>query len=436
MQAPQVTWPIRSGVVPPLSDCYNPRSETGPALASTLHPGETVVLCDAAAVTSGGQPGTGGTGKTQIAVGFAHALWEARAVNLLVWISATSRDAVVTGYAAALSRIGAAEPGEDAEKAAGRFLAWLASASQPWLLVLDDLTEPADMAGLWPQGQAGRILVTSQADHATLRAQDRKVFQVGVFTRREALNYLTAKLSEDPDQRIGALNVAEDLGYLPLALAQAAATMTDRGLDGRQYRVHFAERQRRLADAAGDYGSTIAVTWSLATDCADQLPPVGMAWPALALAALLDPNGIPAPVLVSQAACSYITGRGTGTPADKNRTRAALYNLARLGVVTIDPASVERTVRVHAPVQAATFKYLSPKVLEQAGWAAADALVQAWPRDVQPSLALALRDCTARLRESTDGLLWTGGAHPVLFRPAGAWAIRGSPARPSPTGRR
>ena len=35
MQARQMTWPIRSGVLPPLADCHNPRSETRPGLASS-----------------------------------------------------------------------------------------------------------------------------------------------------------------------------------------------------------------------------------------------------------------------------------------------------------------------------------------------------------------------------------------------------------------
>jgi tetratricopeptide (TPR) repeat protein len=426
MQAQRLTWPIRSGVVPPLADCYNPRVETGPALAATLHPGETVVLRDAERVAyglagtgTGFGPGAGGTGKTQIAAGFAYALWEAGAVDLIVWISATSRAAVLASYAEALADIGEADFGGDGEAAAQQFLTWLATTGRPWLLVLDDLADPADMEGLWPDGETGRVLVTTRRDDDTLHAQNRRVAQIGVFTRREALNYLTAKLSEDPDQRIGALDVAENLGYLPLALAQAAATMADRRLDCRAYRLRFAERKQRLADpTASEYGLTVAVTWSLATDAADQLPPVGMAWPALALAALLDPNGVPAPVLVSQAACTYIAGRGgTGTSADEGQTRAALYNLARLGVVTIDSTTKERTVRVHALVQAATRRYLSPKVLEQAGRSAAYALLQSWPQhDVQPLLDQALRDCTARLRESTGLALWTPGLHPVLLR--------------------
>src|ERR1051326_5770438 len=66
--------PVLSGVVPPLADSYFPRPETGFGLADGLRPGETVVLANA---ETGGAPGVG---KTQLAVGFAHTVWNNRAV--------------------------------------------------------------------------------------------------------------------------------------------------------------------------------------------------------------------------------------------------------------------------------------------------------------------------------------------------------------------
>jgi len=43
-------------------------------------------------------------------------------------------------------------------------------------------------------------------------------------------------------------------------------------------------------------------------DLADQIPPADFARPALVLAALLDPAGIPGVVFTSPAACGYLTG--------------------------------------------------------------------------------------------------------------------------------
>jgi len=41
------------------------------------------------------------SGKTQLAVAFAESLWQSRELDLLVWIQATSRASVLSGYAAA-----------------------------------------------------------------------------------------------------------------------------------------------------------------------------------------------------------------------------------------------------------------------------------------------------------------------------------------------
>ena len=240
-----------------------------------------------------------------------------------------------------------------------------------------------------------------------------------MFSRREALSYLTASLYDDPDQRIEALDLAEDLRCLPLALAQAAALMADRGLDCRSYRAWFAERKRRLpGSVAGSYSSIATVTWSLSLDYADQLPPAGLARPALAMTALLDPNGVPGAVLTSKPGCEFIAGRpGDAAAADGQQARGALQNLARLGLVTIDPASAERTVRVHPMVQATVREALPPAVLKQAAQAAAEALLETWPaRDTQPVLAQTLRDNTASLRRCTGDLLLAPESIPLLFR--------------------
>ena len=94
---------LLAGIVPPLADSYYQRPETGLALRSGLYPGDTVVLTHGEE-TASAPAGHGGTGKTQLAVAYTHALWSSRAVEVLVWVTATSRDAIITGYAAATGR--------------------------------------------------------------------------------------------------------------------------------------------------------------------------------------------------------------------------------------------------------------------------------------------------------------------------------------------
>jgi tetratricopeptide (TPR) repeat protein len=412
LRARSVSWPVQSGVVPPLADGHSPRPETGAGLLGDLVPDETVVL------TPAGTHGDGGTGKTQLAAALAHALWETRKVDLVVWVNAIGRDAVVMAYAQALADIGIADPDEDPEAAATRLLKWLAETSRPWLVVVDDLADPADLAGLWPEGAAGRVVVTTQRRDDALHGHGRRIVPVGPFTRREALAYLTARLHNDPGQRTEALDLAKDLGGHPLALAQAAALMIDTGATCREYRLWSADHSRHLSSArSGGHPPMLEVTWSLSIERASQLPPAGLAEPALVLAAMLDPRGIPGAVLVSHAACSYITGHHA-TAADQTRVTETVNNLRRLGLLTINQASAARTVAMHPMVSSLVLKNLTPAELDQAAHAAADALLEAWPdRDAeQPLLSQALRDATAMLNAAAAELLWAPQGHGVLIR--------------------
>ena len=427
---------LLSGTVPPLADTYYAREQTGPDLASSLRHGETVVLVHGEETEVA--PATqGGTGKTQLAVEFAHTMWNTRAVEVLVWVSAANAESVIAGFAQAANMVDASPPDEGAQMAAARFVSWLARTRQPWALIIDDLAELSDLEELWPTGASGRVLITTRLPATAFEgspqhspARELRVIPVAGLSRREALDYVAARLTDYPDQRIEALDLGEDLDGLPLGLAQATAVMSARGQGCREYRALLAERIRHMPAVDGVSAAVLA-TWSIAAECAHQLPPAGLAWPTLVLAAMLDHHGVPGAVLTSPAACGYITGRpSTANAVDQNMVRAAINNLAQAGLVTIDPASPARTVQMHASVQAAVRAYLPTADLEQVVTAAADALLQTWPdREGQGEqlqvgqlqlgqlqLEQALRDCASALRAADDGMLWKPEAHPLLFR--------------------
>jgi hypothetical protein len=444
-----------SGSIPPLAESFHQRPETGLDLRAGLYPGDTVVLTHGEE-TASAPAAQGGTGKTQIAVAFSHALWGTRAVDALVWVPATSREAIVTGFAQAARTVGAADQALPAGVAAGRFTGWLAHTRRPWALILDDLASLADLEDLWPAGPAGQVVITTGLPRDVFPAGPR-IAPVGGFSRREVLAYLSARLTDFPDQRAEALDLGADLDGLPLALAQAAAVMTLNRLSCREYRGRLGERREHMSAIRVDGVSpAVLATWSLAAECAHGLPPAGAAWPALALAAMLDPHGIPGAVLTSPAGCGYVAGRpSSAEAADQTLVRAAMTNLARAGLISIDPASAVRTVRMHPSVQAAVRAYLPAADFEQAVLAAAEALLQAWPAAdasqdpreqvqlEQAQLRQALRDCTAVLwaadnaaaqpaaggqharlgpggayqgARARQSVLWTPEAHPVLLR--------------------
>jgi len=410
-----VEWPILSGQIPPVVASYVARQETGLSLASLTT--QTTLLVPAKD-TARSLDGLGGTGKTSLAAALATECHDTQAAHLVVWVPATGRDAVLTGYAQALRDLGEGPyQGESPEHAAGRFLDGLNRPDLRWLVVLDEVADPAAVDGLWPAGRAGRVLVTTRNPAAAAAAPGRRAVEVGVFSPREALTYLFAEARLDVGDRAGAFDLATDLAFSPVALRHAAAFLTATELDCGEYRSHFTQRRQGAARVFADgLGSAVAAAWSLSRDLADQLAPAGLASRAMALISMLSPQGIPYQVLSSQAARAYLT-EPAGFVAEETQLRAALGNLRRAGLITINEGSPARTVLVPEVVQALTRKYLPAAESQRAARAAADALAQAWSdHDPAPAVAQALRDSTGTLHDLAGALLLSPECHPAVLR--------------------
>ncbi|MGW3098731.1 hypothetical protein ACWDCC_35415 [Streptomyces sp. NPDC001102] len=162
----------------------------------------------------------------------------------------------------------------------------------------------------WPPASPhGRTLVTTRRRDAALTGDGRRLVEVGLFSRAEAVASLGGVLAShgraEPSSQLAAR--ADDLGCLLLALSQAAAYLADAHLTCADYRGLLADRATSLADAApdalpDDQNITVAAAWSLSIDRADALRPAGLARPMLHLASFLDANGIPETVLTSEPA--------------------------------------------------------------------------------------------------------------------------------------
>jgi tetratricopeptide (TPR) repeat protein len=412
------SWPVRSGTVPALTDGFTDRRETAPNLAAALPPGAAVALVPRRAAEAGpaADPAVRdwqrSSGKTQLAAAFAESLWQSRELDLLVWVQASSRATVLAGYAAATASATGRDQAASCESVADQFLDWLGETSRRWLVVLDDVVDPADLDGLWPTGPAGRVLVTGN-DAAAL-PHGIRVMPVGPFNSREALSYLMERLSANPGQRLGAIDLVSAMGLEPVALTQASAVIASSTMSCHQYCDYFVRRQKQLADTSGAPPSASAVTWTISFERASRLAPGGSAQPLLALVALLDGHGIPATVLTSPAAAGYIAGGG---PAGSEVARAGLAALDRAGLLTVTPATAPPTVRISPVLQEALLAAMPDDMLDQAVQVAADALLQAWPDPEPPGWpASGLRSCTEALRQVAETRLWADGCHPVLVR--------------------
>ncbi|WP_405968813.1 tetratricopeptide repeat protein (plasmid) [Streptomyces sp. NBC_00015] len=394
--------------------------------------------------------GGGGVGKTQIAARRARQVWAQEQIDLLLWVSAGSRDAIVSAYAQAGSDVTGADQ-SDPERAASAFLAWLHNPERRWLVVLDDLTDPADVQGIWPPEQpGGQVLVTTRRHDAALKGNGRRCIDVGLFTADEAAAYLTSALQpydrQDRPEDIRAL--ACDLGHLPLALSQAAAYLIDaalpidrpdgiaRGGDGRlPYRKLLADRARSLADVVPEVGSlpddqtrTLNAAWSLSIERADRFRPVGLARPMLQLVAMLDSNGIPISVLTSAPALTYLADPGglrrwlrglgwKGGTAVAEDAAGALRALHRLSLIDHTTANPHQAVRVHQLIQRSVREALSARQLDRAVRTAAEALLDVWPEtESDAQFTRALRASVAGLDTKAGPIVWRLRKHPVLFR--------------------
>ena len=222
-----------------------------------------------------------------------------------------------------------------------------------------------------------------------------------------------ARLSTDPDQRSGAIDLAAELGCEPAALAHASAVIISSGIRCSEYRDYFAQRRAQPAAAGGSPAAAAGLTWTVSASHAGQLVPGAGAWRLLLLTALLDGHGIPGSVFTASAVCQYLAGEDAALPPDPERAWSALLALERAGLVAIDTAGTPPAVWVSPALQAAVRAVAPPGLLDQAIRAAADALVEVWPADRPRSwLAAALRSCAASLRRVAGDALWAGGGCP------------------------
>jgi tetratricopeptide (TPR) repeat protein len=405
--------------VPPLAEGYTERPDTARGIMDSLVPGTTLALVPGSAFAEGPSNWLGACGKTQIAVIIAESLWRAGTIDVLIWVSATNRASVLSTYVQASVAAFGIEPTGTAESVAARLVSWLAVTGKSWLVVLDDLQDATDLDGLWPEGPAGRVLVTGTQSSLASGRRGIQVIPVGFFSVREALNCLTERLSVNPAQRQGAIDLIEALGREPLALAQAAAVVANSTLACRDYRDYFARRRQQIGMAAGEVPSAAAVTWTLSLGQAESLLPGASVRLMLVLVAMLDGHGIPGAIFSTPAVAAYLGGAVTpfAQAVDPKPAWDALLAIERAGLVTVNRSASPPTIGMSSVLQAAIKLAAPANVQEPAARAAASALLEAWPTDEpEPWTADALRVNVASLQNAAPDVLWADGCHPVLLR--------------------
>lgn len=252
--------------------------------------------------------GLGGVGKTQTALAFAHS--QLASCRLVWWLNAEEPATLAADYATLARPLGLPEQADQAELNA-RIRDTL-QASDGWLLVFDNAEDRAILRPYLPTSGQGRILITSRRTDWQGIA---RTLPLDVMSETDALRLLTGVESPEttlpPSDLAEAKALADDLGFLPLALAQARAFMTERGYGFADYRKLFAERLIEVmargadgldptidasADAEGRQRQrAVAATWDISIEAAEAKAPGART--LLELLACFAPEPLPRAVL-------------------------------------------------------------------------------------------------------------------------------------------
>ncbi|MEV4759452.1 FxSxx-COOH system tetratricopeptide repeat protein [Micromonospora sp. NPDC049559] len=316
-------------------------------------------LCSGGAAVVQALHGMGGIGKTQLASEYAYR--HAADYDAAWWISAEQPGLIGEQYRALGASLGVVAADADSVVAASAVKSHLRSRDR-WLLVFDNAESPDDIAR-WLPGGPGHIIITSRHQRWTQLAV---ALDVGVLTRTESVQLL--RTQHPMLDRAEADELAEALGDLPLALAQAAGFLAETGMSTEEYQQALASQAGELLDEGRpvSYPRSLAATIAISTDRLAAVDPAALA--ILRLCAFLAPEPVPVELVATiaqfEAAPEDDTWglRPLATVIDKPLARRrSIGRLNDYGLAKVTEAGIV----VHRLVQAVLRDQLPPPAVTQ-----------------------------------------------------------------------
>lgn len=312
--------------------------------------------------------GLGGVGKTELVLEYA---WIHRNRYAIIWWIHASSQVELTADLIRLSLALGLDSDVDPDRAINSMRDELASRSD-WLLIFDDAHDAAAIRTSLPSG-GGRVLISSRARNWTGVA---KLCPVEEMARQEAIDFFRVSTGRDSSE---AAELAEELGCLPLALAQAAGYIAVRGCSAARYlELYRSAAHRMLAEGPRPpgYPDTVATTWLLHFESLSA-PAIDL----LRLVSFLAPEAIPLGLLFDSAREESLPETLRDVAGDPITREAAIGELVNAFLlIRLD----DHTFRVHRLVQEITRSRLEKR--ERAIWLrrVAEFIVAAFPS--QPHL--------------------------------------------------
>jgi tetratricopeptide (TPR) repeat protein len=331
------------GALPPIwnvpslrNPSFTGRQDLLEELAASLGEGTATAITQAIA-------GLGGVGKTSLAVEYAYR--QRAAFEVVWWVRAEEPATLVGDFTALGAALGLPEQSQtDPTVVVAAVHRWLASHGR-WLLVLDNVTRPEDVIELLPPGGGGQVLVTSRW---AAWGEWAKPLRLEVLAREEAVAFLQKRTGSSDAQ--AAASLAEALGDLPLALAEAAAYIerTRLGLD-----AYLQLVQKRVVELFGlrqpsGAQRRVATVWSLSLERVRAEAPGAEA--LVNLCAFLAPEDIPRNLLEEHH--EVLPDELRELPGDPLAYNHALGVLGDYSLATVSPTSLSLHRLVQAVIRA------------------------------------------------------------------------------------
>jgi len=233
--------------------------------------------------------GLPGVGKTQVAAAYARRRIADR-WRLVAWVDATDRASVLAGLGKVAAAGGIDAAGGDATEVAEGVRHWLEADGERRLVVFDNAADLDGLRPFVPSAGAAQVVITSNRQSAAGLGTP---VPMGEFTEDEALQFLAERVR--PGDPAGGRELAAELGFLPLALAQAAGVISARGLDYGTYleRLRTLSAEEYLVREEGrPYPRGAAESVLLSLDAVRAADQAGASTTLMEFLAVLSPSGV------------------------------------------------------------------------------------------------------------------------------------------------